>query len=284
MATHEHIHDETCQHEHDHATTGGINWGRVQLWLQTGLMFFFALYLIDLALPGGNLSYYINVVDFGWLVWVGAAILLLIVAINVYDLLRYPYQHEHHHHNHDEHHDHDHVKAGGVASWVFLSLSTVPLLLGLGVPPQPLGANAVTGELATDVASIGFGQARATTAEIAPQDRNLLDWIRLFSSSADIKEFEGQPVNLIGFVYRDARFAGTSNFMVVRFTLSCCVADARPLGLMVEDKLGLNLAQDTWVKVQGTITIRNLDGVLTPIIVAETLEITTQPEQPYLYF
>jgi uncharacterized repeat protein (TIGR03943 family) len=275
---HDHSHDESCEHDsaHPHAEEA-INWERVQCWVQVGILFLLALYLIDLSLPGGNLANYINVANFGWLTWVGAIILLLVAALNSYDLLRQSDDEHHHHHDHD----HNHAKAGSAASWFFLAVSSIPLMLGLAIPSEPLGADAVS-ELSSDVRSIGF--TNDPTSVVAPENRNLLDWVRAFALSPDMSDFEGQTVEVIGFVYRDARFAGTQNFMVVRFTLSCCVADARPIGLIVEAPPGQSFEQDTWVNVQGKVAIRNLDGVDTPVIVPTSIEITTEPEQPYLYF
>jgi uncharacterized repeat protein (TIGR03943 family) len=85
-------------------------------------------------------------------------------------------------------------------------------------------------------------------------------------------------------VYRDTRFIGSDDFMVVRFTLSCCVADARAIGLVVINQNDLELAQDTWVQVMGHIEVREIDGVETPVIIAESITFTDEPEQPYLYF
>lgn len=263
------------EHEHDHHhAEDKMDWGRVQGWVQTVIMFLMGLYFIDLSLPDGNLGNYINLQNFGWLTWVGAAILLAAAAINAFDLLR---SHEADHH----HHDHDHGTVGSLSSWIFLGVVSIPLILGLSVPSKPLGADAIS-EISADVRSIGFNSPSNTVA-IPAEKRNLLDWVRAFASSTDLKEFEGEPVDLIGFVYRDARFAGTENFMLVRFTISCCVADARPLGLVVENPGQATLADDTWVQVKGKIEIRNFDGVDTPIIVAESIQVTPQPEQPYLY-
>lgn len=254
-------------------------WGQIQGWMRAGIMFLLALYLIDLSLPGGKLTYYINVDDFGWLTWIGAFILLAMTAVQVTRLLKG--------NTNSELDDPEHARAkdGGWTSWLFLAVAATPLILGLGIAARPLGARAANAEdLPTDFRSIGVG-AEATSLEIPAEDRNILDWVRAFTTSPDITEFEGQPINVIGFVYRDSRFEGTDNFMVVRFSLSCCVADARPLGLVVEaPQDSQELAQDTWIEVAGKITIREIDGVETPVIIINSITETEQPEQPYLYF
>jgi uncharacterized repeat protein (TIGR03943 family) len=276
MAIHHHDNHQHREHDHpyDQHHDEGIDWGRVQAWVQTGIMFLTGLYFIDLALPGGDLGNYINVNNFGWLTWVGAAILLTIATLNTIDLMRQAKP--------DHHHDHDHATAGSFGSWLFLGVLAIPLVLGLGVSSKPLGADAI-GELSSDVRSVGL--TTASQSVIPPENRNILDWLRSFATAEDMKALEGEPVKeVIGFVYRDARFAKSDDFMLVRFALSCCVADARPLGLVVEHPDSATYAQDTWLKVSGHIEIRSVDGVDTPVIVAETITVTSQPDQPYLYF
>jgi uncharacterized repeat protein (TIGR03943 family) len=222
------------------------------------------------------LGYYINVSDFGWLTWMGAGILLVMALINAVELLG---------------EDPDAAarpeeiatRPGNAASWMFLGILAVPLMLGLGVPAQPLGSGAADG-VATDVRSVGFNEKNVTVT-VGAADRNLLDWIRLFARSTDLSEFEGEEVtDLQGFVYRDARFEGTERFMLVRFTLSCCVADARPIGLVIDTPEALDFSQDTWLEISGPITIQMVDGIETPVIQPESIQRIDQPEHPYLYF
>lgn len=272
---HDHVHDEHCDHDHDH--TDGLNWGLIQGWVQTGILLILGLYFIDLALPGGQLGNYINVENFGWLTWVGAAIFLSMGAMSALDLLRNT-AHDHHH---DHDHDHDHAQAGSFASWLFIGVAVIPIVLGLGVPSKPLSADAITSDLTTNMSALNLGTSQASL-EIPPEQRNILDWIKAFSQSDDMRQLEGQPVDVIGFVYEDAKLQGTDDFMVVRFTMSCCVADARPFGLVVDSTE--QFTQDTWIRVQGHIEIRLIDGIETPVIIADGIEITQQPEQPYLYF
>ena len=265
--------DDPINHHHD----DGIDWGMVQAWIQTGIMFLMGLYLVDLVLPGGELGNYINTANFGWLTWVAAALLLILAISNTVELLRRDP------HDHDHDHEHSHGRAGSLSSWLFLGVVALPLIFGLGVPSKPLAADAIAdGEISTDIAEVGFGDQ--TTVNIAPENRNILDWVRVFTTSSDLSEFESQPVNVIGFVYRDARFFESDDFMLVRFTMSCCVADARAIGLIVENSAGGDLTQDTWVQVTGHLEVRVIEGVETPVIVPEDITITDEPEQPYLYF
>jgi uncharacterized repeat protein (TIGR03943 family) len=263
--------------EHEHHHHDGFAWGRLQAWIQTGIMYLMSLYLVDLALPGGKLGNYINTSNFGWLTWVAAGLFLVLAIANTIELLRGD------DHSHDHDYEHSHPNAGSLRSWFFLMVVALPLILGVGVPSKPLAADAIAdGELSTDIAAVGFSDQ--PTGDIAPENRNILDWVRVLQSSSDLNGFTEQPVDVIGFVYRDTRFIGSDDFMVVRFTLSCCVADARAIGLVVINQNEPELAQDTWVQVTGHIEVREIDGVETPVIIAESITVTDEPEQPYLYF
>jgi putative membrane protein len=107
--------------------------------------------------------------------------------------------------------------------------------------------------------------------------------VRAFNSSSRLDEFNGQQADLIGFVYRDIQFEGKPLFMVARFTISCCVADASAIGIVVQSAQAAKLAQDSWVHVTGAFQVQELDGQKTPILVAKSIEQTSQPPQPYLY-
>ena len=86
----------------------------------------------------------------------------------------------------------------------------------------------------------------------------------------------------IGFVYRDIRLE-EGQFMVARFAISCCVADASAIGVIVQWPKAAALAQDSWVHVKGKFAIQTFDGQRTPILVADNVEPTNQPARPYLY-
>ena len=265
---------------------------RLRKWLQPVLLLSLGLYLLDIVLTG-RIALYVNE-RFGWLSWIAAGILLVLGAVGMVDLWResvgfhFP---RHADHNQLEHeHDRDHEgpaqaghRHGTVASWPSLALVGLPLLLGLLVPARPLGSSAVgTNGVSTSFSTIQ-GSGSATQLEVAPTDRNILDWVRVFSSITNVEEFNGQPADVIGFVYRDVRVETPAQFMVARFAVSCCVADASAIGVIVQWPKVSALAQDGWVHVQGKFSVQDFDGQRTPILVADAVNATTQPVHPYLY-
>ena len=153
------------------------------------------------------------------------------------------------------------------------------------MPPQPLGAAAV-GNREINIAGAGIKSIAPPTGNeavgIITGERNILDWLGEFQRHKDPVALDGQEATVIGFVYRDERFDET-RFMVSRFTVSCCVADAAPIGLIVDWPEAMELPDNQWVEVTGRFEAGNFDGTSIPILKADKIEQVDQPKQPYLH-
>jgi uncharacterized repeat protein (TIGR03943 family) len=177
------------------------------------------------------------------------------------------------------HGDHDHnLTWGGVA------LVALPIVLGLLVPPQPLGAAALSNrEVNVTLQGSALPAAVRAAAQKSSTDKNVLDWGHTFAASADpVQEFTGQAAQVTGFVYRDERFA-PDQFMVTRFIVSCCVADANVAGLVVHWPAAADLPVDQWVEVAGVLKPGALGGETLPVLSARSVTPVDVPQQPYLY-
>jgi uncharacterized repeat protein (TIGR03943 family) len=215
-------------------------------------------------LMNGTLLFYINQ-RFVTLTLL-AAVGLILVGASYY---RRPEQ--------EQEHSHD------ALSWVGLLIVSLPMVLGWLVPPKPLGAAAIgnreinIGTLSSVTPPRGGIESGLVTGE-----RNILDWLTEFQRLSDPAAFAGQAAHVIGFVYRDDRFS-QDRFMVARFTVSCCVADAAPIGLIVQWPESASLPTDQWVEVSGRFAVGVFDGAEIPVLVAEEIVPTEPPAQPYLY-
>ncbi|MCX7976585.1 MAG: TIGR03943 family protein [Bellilinea sp.] len=160
---------------------------------------------------------------------------------------------------------------------------TIPILIGFLIPARPLSPSAVVNRgVSMDAPLSARIEDTASLLSLSPSERTVLDWIRLFSYSEDVQQFVGQPVDVTGFVFSDGRLSD-SQFMVGRFTITCCVADATALGIIVEYSGLAAPREHSWVRVQGTIDLLERDGRLFPVILAKSVEAVPQPEQPYLF-
>ncbi|MCS7039577.1 MAG: TIGR03943 family protein [Anaerolineae bacterium] len=231
------------------------------------LAFFFARHFLS-----GTLFYYIGR-RFAWLVPL-AAVGCLLMALGV--LFHRPEPHDH---GEDDGHRH-----GYTLTWMGLALVVVPLLLGWLIPPRPLDSAALStreiGLTAPD--RVATGPIRPLS--LGPREKNILDWLAAFAQNPDPQAFVGQEAHVVGFVYRDERFETETSFMVTRFAITCCVADATAVGLLVRWPQAGELATDTWVEVRGRFALGVFQGQSLPVLVAESVTPVEPPAQPYLYY
>jgi putative membrane protein len=159
---------------------------------------------------------------------------------------------------------------------------TIPLILGVFVPANPLTASSVNNRGMSVSAPLSLGNSSNKTLGVAPDDRTVLDWIKVFNYEKDVSRYLGQQANVIGFVYHDERL-NNKQFMVSRFAITCCVADAFAIGMVVNWDGSAQLTDNTWVDVQGTIDQIDINGETAPIIHAQSVTPVDAPEQPYVY-
>ena len=245
------------------------------------LLIALGLFLLS-RLLNGTLSFYIHP-RFNVLILLTAVGLTL---LGIGYAIQQRRQAAHVHEPEDEHdHEHEHAHSHDV-SWVGLVLLALPVVLELLVEPRPLGASALQNR---DI-NVGGGSLVSSSAPEGSElniianagERNILDWLYLFQRSTNPASFNGEEAHVVGFVYRDERF-GDTQFMVSRFTVSCCVADAAPIGLIVEWPDTAVLTPDSWVEVSGTLQAGSFNGVEMPVLVADKVAPTETPSQPYLY-
>lgn len=252
-----------------------------------GLVMLSLAYFLFSRITSGTLFFYINN-RFAWLTFL-AVIGFFVVALGylyrarlVRDMLAAGQDDEHHHdHAHEHDHGHGHTHEHNL-SRVGLALVMLPVVLGLLVPASPLGATAM-GNREVSVGRLSSAMApRDSRIASSNREKNLLDWLMTFDRSADPAAFDGQEAKLTGFVYRDSRH-GDDTFMLSRFVVSCCVADATPIGLIVRWPEAGALASDQWIEVAGNFEAGEFDGRAMPLLIADTITPTAMPNQPYLF-
>jgi uncharacterized repeat protein (TIGR03943 family) len=156
-----------------------------------------------------------------------------------------------------------------------LALIALPLFATLLVPAQPL-TSASLGRF-----ELGRGAAFARPQQLPQGDParwDLLQWATAIAQYGP--QLAGQPVDVVGFVVplRDA--PGT--FVVARYVIACCTADASGVGLPVLGE-GNVPPTDSWVRVRGTLVATSVDGQPGSAIAATSVEAVDAPTPPYLF-
>ena len=234
------------------------------------ILFLFAGLLAQKVFSGKIYDYIAP--KFSWMAVLAIVVFLFMAASYAIN----PTEHGEHGSDEEVEHGHNHK----LSKWSLIAVC-VPIIIGWVIPAQPVGAGQVANQgISTDMSAPIVDLQSSLT--IIPAERNILDWVRAIGAAADPAALNGQKANVIGFVYRDARFTG-DQLMVARFAVTCCVADARALGLVVETPDASQYATGAWVKVSGSF----IEGVLgsnpIPVIQPDSIKPVDQPDQPYLY-
>jgi putative membrane protein len=168
------------------------------------------------------------------------------------------------------------------SAWGIVFIS-IPLIIGLAIPAKPLSASAISTRGIGAAAPLPAGGGSPVVNLNKPSDqRTILDWVKVFNYQSDLSPFLGQKADVIGFVYHDPRLP-PGEFMVSRFVITCCVADAFAIGMIVQTKDAESLQDNAWVRVKGQVQSTNLGGHKMALVLADTLQDALQPSQPYLF-
>lgn len=223
----------------------------------------------------GVLPVYVHVRYTGLIAGTGLALVVLGLVAGWLGLARSP--------SYDTHeHEHEHARLQWRSPAVLALL--LPVVLGLFVPVRALGTAAIENK--------GLGRPAGLPAQAAASQElangildtttwSMLDWINALTYQPDNPRLQGQPIQVIGFVWRPEGLA-TDQFIVSRFVVTCCVADGLALGLPVIWTGASDLKNDAWVRVHGKLGLAEVRGKQEAVILAETVDSIPQPANPYL--
>jgi uncharacterized repeat protein (TIGR03943 family) len=166
--------------------------------------------------------------------------------------------------------------------WMALIFLSIPMILGVFVPVRSLSTASLNSRGVGFSAPTSLNQQTIKTVDVKADDRTVLDWIKVFNYDKDFSAYLGQSANVIGFVYHDSRLK-SNQFMVGRFAITCCVADAFAIGMVVDWEDSAHLKDNSWVNVRGVVDVMTIDNQRVPVIHAKSVTPIKEPENPYLY-
>ncbi|MEA5579978.1 TIGR03943 family protein [Nodularia harveyana UHCC-0300] len=156
-------------------------------------------------------------------------------------------------------------------------------ILGLMITPRVFASDTALQLGVTDLLSTGRAQPQSFRPSTRPEERSLVDWARTLNVYPEPDSYTGQNAKVQGFVIHPPDI-GESYIFLARFVLTCCAADAYPVGLPV--KLPENqkrYSPDTWLEVEGTMITETLAGKRNLTIAATSVKEIPQPRNPYSY-
>ncbi len=101
------------------------------------------------------------------------------------------------------------------------------------------------------------------------------------------KMYEGKEISVIGMVEIDKEIQkqfGNNSWVLFRFVVTCCVADAQPLSVLVESSSVPLIGNDsTWVRIRGRFSVKREGKVEIPFVKASEVHAIKKPDNEYLY-
>ncbi len=163
------------------------------------------------------------------------------------------------------------------------TLLLVTAILGFLISPRVFASEKAMMRDLNDFLPVTQSQPQAFRTARKPEDRSLIDWVRTLTVYPEPDAYTGQRVNVEGFVIHLPDLP-EEYFLISRFVITCCAADAYPVGLPV--KLSQSRAAyppDTWLEIQGEMSTEILGDRRQLTIVANSIEEISEPRNPYEY-
>lgn len=207
--------------------------------------------------------------------------------------------HDHsHEHGHDPHPDHEeHHHDGENPSAALLLFKTILLLLPLGMIVTGQGTaftmttvlnRGVVDDLrklpSANVSEAPSPADRAPSSSSGPMPVQIIDMLYAIQMPSYREEFEGKEVELTGQVVpMTTGNPKGDRFQVVRMFITCCAADAKPVGVIVQYPKPLKVPEMGWVKIIGKPTFPMEGGRHTAVLEASVVEPCEAPSEPFVY-
>ncbi len=150
------------------------------------------------------------------------------------------------------------------------NLASAPLSQAFASGIDPGGS---AGQQANDA-----GVSKSGTIQVTPD--NFVRMVDAIGQSPE--DYAGREIDMLGFVIRNKDFA-PQEFGLIRFIITCCTADASPVGFILKSKDAVDYKDGTWINIQGVIEVDNYDQQVVPVIEATSIERAAQPSDPYVY-
>ena len=168
----------------------------------------------------------------------------------------------------DDHSAHEH--GGERVAWLLLA----PVLVLLLIAPGSLGSFSLDRTGSAVTVRSGGGVFARLDPRAGPHQMSLFEFDQRAFEGTDGASFNGAPVRLVGFVAP----ADGDGFLVARYSIACCAADALAATAHVVGWDGPPPDRDTWVEVEGTF---ERGGVVNPRLVTTSVTPIPEPNDPY---
>jgi uncharacterized repeat protein (TIGR03943 family) len=159
----------------------------------------------------------------------------------------------------------------------------IAAIVGLLITPRPFGGDTAIQRGLTDNFTVTRSRPQAFRTSQKSEDRSLIDWIRLLDVYPEPDAYQGQKAKVQGFVVH-APDLPENYLKLTRFVITCCAADAYPIGLPVRLQGNRQtFPADHWFEVTGEMRTETLEGKRQLVIQASGLKSIKEPANPFSY-
>ena len=155
-------------------------------------------------------------------------------------------------------------------------------ILGLVVTPRVFASQTAIQRGVTDSITLTRSQPQAFHSSRRPEERSLIDWVRTLTVYPEPDAYTGQKVKVQGFVIHPPELP-KDYLLLSRFVITCCAADAYPVGLPVKLPQQQAYPADIWLEVEGQMDTEDLAGKRQLTINARSITQIPEPQNPYAY-
>jgi putative membrane protein len=156
-------------------------------------------------------------------------------------------------------------------------------ILGFVIGPNFLSSQTALHRGVRDSLPLTQSQVQQFQVNSNPEERSLIEWVRTLNAYPEPDAYDGQPVNVTGFVIHDPQLPD-NYLLVARFIITCCAVDAYSVVIPVE--LGasrVSYPPDSWITVKGVMSSQELIGERKLVIKPTAITPTPTPKDPYGY-
>ena len=239
---------------------------------------------------------------------VAGVIFLLLPVFRLRSLMGLPKIQQHHHHDgccshshHGEvdpshkghHHLHDAHGEGSLALIAKTLLLVLPLAIivsgkATAYSLTTVQNRGVVGDLsklpAANAAALAATSTCASSSGAGAMPLQIIDMLYAIQMPSYREEFEGKEVEMIGqYVSMTTGNPKGDRFQAVRMFITCCAADAKPVGVIIQYPQRLTMPEMGWVKITGKPTFPMEGGRRTAILEAAKVEPCPAPSEPFVY-
>ncbi|MFO0948763.1 MAG: hypothetical protein U1D30_23045 [Planctomycetota bacterium] len=225
----------------------------------------FSWSMIDLVVRD-RLKWYLADQKFEVLVIIGGVLLGAVVLLKIRALAipgtGHSHDHDHgHEHDHGHAHDHDHGH-GSVSLWRYIVLAFPLMIIVMGLSPDGISAGNLENRM-----SRGQREAIAAIKDVKLPPGRSPDGKVVSVDAAELQQAASQPdrreywestknpvrAKIAGELVPDSRY--TDRYRLMRIKLTCCVADATPVGVTVLGSVDPKWnSKGQWLEVVGPVS------------------------------